>query len=227
MMDRKTYSRLQEKVNDKEPIAESTLPSRAAYHGKKRKGKRSKEGREKKTKVSVPLILLLILLMLPIGIISIISTGGPSKANPASKSSGEEVSFETDDTLQEEPPSVNEENEPEEEPEEEPEIETIKQEEPKRQNTKKPAEDRKEEKKPVNEDKEGNEAQSEEEKEADEQSTEADGTVVYHTVKPGETLFRIAMNYYQSQDGIDKIRQANGLGSNEISVGQTLKIPKP
>lgn len=49
--------------------------------------------------------------------------------------------------------------------------------------------------------------------------------VLYHTVKPGETLFRIAMNYYKSQDGIEIIRNANGIKENEIKVGETLKIP--
>ncbi|WP_053366988.1 LysM peptidoglycan-binding domain-containing protein [Bacillus sp. FJAT-27245] len=53
----------------------------------------------------------------------------------------------------------------------------------------------------------------------------SEGAVKYHTVKPGETLYRIAMMYYNSQDGIAKIRQANGIIENEIKVGQTLKIP--
>ncbi|WP_059170987.1 LysM peptidoglycan-binding domain-containing protein [Bacillus sp. FJAT-27445] len=51
------------------------------------------------------------------------------------------------------------------------------------------------------------------------------GIVKYHTVKPGETLFRIAMMYYKSQDGIEKIRKANAVNGNDIMVGQTLKIP--
>ncbi|OCA90962.1 hypothetical protein A8F94_03575 [Bacillus sp. FJAT-27225] len=49
--------------------------------------------------------------------------------------------------------------------------------------------------------------------------------ILYHTVKPGETLFRIAMTYYKNQAGIDTIRKANGLVGNEIETGQTLKIP--
>jgi LysM repeat protein len=50
--------------------------------------------------------------------------------------------------------------------------------------------------------------------------------MLYHTVKPNETLFRIAMNYYQSQSGIEIIQKANQLNGNEIKVGQVLKIPK-
>lgn len=46
-----------------------------------------------------------------------------------------------------------------------------------------------------------------------------------HVVAPGETLFRIAMNYYGSPDGVETIKSANGLSSNEISAGQTLRIP--
>ena len=49
-----------------------------------------------------------------------------------------------------------------------------------------------------------------------------------HTVQPGETLYRIAVNTYGAAGasaGVEKIKQANGLGSNEISVGQTLVLP--
>lgn len=45
---------------------------------------------------------------------------------------------------------------------------------------------------------------------------------VYHTVKPGENLYRIALRYGVSQAAI---RSANGLGSNSIRVGQKLRIP--
>lgn len=46
-----------------------------------------------------------------------------------------------------------------------------------------------------------------------------------HTVKPGETLYRIAMKYYHSKSGVDIIKKANNLKNDNISVGQTLKIP--
>ncbi|MFE0505725.1 LysM peptidoglycan-binding domain-containing protein [Peribacillus butanolivorans] len=49
--------------------------------------------------------------------------------------------------------------------------------------------------------------------------------VVLHTVKAEETLFRISMNYYKSQEGIALIKEWNGLNGNEISKGQVLKIP--
>ena len=46
-----------------------------------------------------------------------------------------------------------------------------------------------------------------------------------HTVKPGETLYRIAMNYYNSPDAVERIKEANGLSSDSISTGQTLNLP--
>lgn len=50
-------------------------------------------------------------------------------------------------------------------------------------------------------------------------------TVIYHTVQPKETLYRIAKKYYHSPEGIETIKKANSLKSNEIKVGQKLTIP--
>lgn len=65
-------------------------------------------------------------------------------------------------------------------------------------------------------------AEKEEKKEAEEKD---EYKFVYHTVQPQETLFRISMTYYKSQEGIELIRKWNGLSGNEISNGQVLKIP--
>ncbi|AYC29365.1 LysM peptidoglycan-binding domain-containing protein [Paenisporosarcina cavernae] len=46
-----------------------------------------------------------------------------------------------------------------------------------------------------------------------------------HTVAPGETLYRIAMNYYNDPSAVDKIKAANGLSSDSISAGQELILP--
>lgn len=46
-----------------------------------------------------------------------------------------------------------------------------------------------------------------------------------HKVANGETLYRISVNYYGSDVGVEKIKRANGLSSNNIMVGQTLTIP--
>ena len=49
--------------------------------------------------------------------------------------------------------------------------------------------------------------------------------VIQHVVQPNENLFRIALKYYSSADGVEIIKQYNGLKGNEIVVGSVLKIP--
>ncbi|WP_049681982.1 LysM peptidoglycan-binding domain-containing protein [Peribacillus loiseleuriae] len=49
--------------------------------------------------------------------------------------------------------------------------------------------------------------------------------IVYHTVSPNESLFIIAMNYYKSAAGIERIKEWNHIKGDEIQVGQVLKIP--
>lgn len=62
---------------------------------------------------------------------------------------------------------------------------------------------------------------------AKEEKTEPTETVnsKSHIVKPNETLYRIAVNYYNDPSAVEKIKSANGLTSNEISVGQKLVLP--
>lgn len=67
--------------------------------------------------------------------------------------------------------------------------------------------------------------EKEKQKQQEQQQQESKEKVVYHTVKQEETMYRIAMTYYQSQNGIEKIKRANNLQSNEIHVGQVLTIP--
>lgn len=55
--------------------------------------------------------------------------------------------------------------------------------------------------------------------------TVVDKDIVYHKVKKGETMYRIAMKYYQSKAGMERIKAANNLSSNEITAGQVLLIP--
>ncbi|MCM8762115.1 MAG: peptidoglycan DD-metalloendopeptidase family protein [Candidatus Omnitrophica bacterium] len=53
----------------------------------------------------------------------------------------------------------------------------------------------------------------------------------YHYVRQGENLFRISMYYYESKstkeilEGVEKIKNANNIKTNSISVGQRLLIP--
>lgn len=58
-----------------------------------------------------------------------------------------------------------------------------------------------------------------EEKAEDAIDTEDEG--VFHTVKKGETLYRISVNYKVS---VDQLKKLNGLTSNNISIGQKLKV---
>ncbi|OLS40205.1 LysM peptidoglycan-binding domain-containing protein [Bacillus sp. MRMR6] len=48
---------------------------------------------------------------------------------------------------------------------------------------------------------------------------------IYHTVQPGENLFRISMKYYHSKAGEEIIKKANKLLNENVYVGQVLKIP--
>lgn len=74
-------------------------------------------------------------------------------------------------------------------------------------------------------------AQAEAERRAAEEAekkaeAEAETTYIYHTVAANETLYRIAMNYYNSKSGVNIIKQANQLASDNVMVGQVLKIPQ-
>jgi LysM repeat protein len=57
------------------------------------------------------------------------------------------------------------------------------------------------------------------------QKADTSTKIIYHTVKPQETLYKIAMKYYYSIDGVEIIKEANHLKSEQITVGQVLKIP--
>lgn len=218
-------------VNEHKPNEEaspegfgSNLPSRTEYHRKK-ENRKDKKPKKRKIKWSIPLVLLLVLLMLPLAIIFLINTTGSSKAVNTASGSGEEVSFETDIETEPHETTVSKEESREEADTEEKGEKTKadqKKEEPKKVETPTEKTPKSEEKQPVVKEKpKDNKA------DAEPPNKKEDGKAVYHTVQPGENLFRIALKYYSSQAGVDKIRQANGLSGNEISVGQTLKIPQP
>jgi LysM repeat protein len=61
--------------------------------------------------------------------------------------------------------------------------------------------------------------------EANSEEATTDEKIVYHTVKEGDNLFRISLAYYNSQHGMELIRQANNLQGDEVQLGQILKIP--
>ncbi|WP_227395253.1 LysM peptidoglycan-binding domain-containing protein [Jeotgalibacillus aurantiacus] len=57
------------------------------------------------------------------------------------------------------------------------------------------------------------------------EETPAPSSETTHTVQPQETLYRIAVNYGLGSDGVDRLRELNGLSGNDIYTGQVLKIP--
>ena len=63
---------------------------------------------------------------------------------------------------------------------------------------------------------------AEEKRKAEEEAKKSQKT---HTVQSNETLYRIAMKYYNDPSAVEKIKQANGLSSESIMVGQTLVLP--
>lgn len=72
---------------------------------------------------------------------------------------------------------------------------------------------------------EGEVTEEEQEEVVEEQPTETETSGKTHIVQPNETLYRIAMNYYNSPDAVQKIKDANGLTSDSISEGQKLILP--
>lgn len=71
-----------------------------------------------------------------------------------------------------------------------------------------------------------NNSDQEKEAETTETTTESQSnSIVTHTVKPNENLYKIAMTYYHSPKGMEIIMKANNLQNNQISAGQVLKIP--
>lgn len=56
-------------------------------------------------------------------------------------------------------------------------------------------------------------------------STDSGVEALTYTVKPGDTLFGLALKFYNSNDGMEKIREANGLMGSLILTGQELLIP--
>lgn len=217
--------RLRKKIVRKRESAESStekeiLSPRSRLHREKRK--------KNKWKLKNPLISLLALcfILLPIAIYSMSQSWGIGKTENAEKASKNESGFET----------VGFENQNDkksttiEEREEIPKSDDKPPGKDKESNSsipaeKSPIEDEPNDKGSVSPDENQAKAdgKSDQEKTGKSQDEKA---VVYHTVKTNETLYRIAMKYFNSQSGIEIIKKANNLNSNEIQVGQVLAIPK-
>lgn len=217
-----------EKVKDGEfPVVEKNeLPSRTDIHRNKKN--------KTKLKVKFPIIRLLALffILLPIGIFSAYSVLGSKELN-----NNENVSTVVTEI------NVQDSKEVEKDDEETPETTELTESTDPNKGIEviEDVEEEVEKNKEISADKEDTETTKEEETNTTNQTSpekeqsQTDNTndaetttdnIVYHTVQPKETLFRIAMKYYKSQSGIEIIQNANNLNGNEIMVGQVLKIPK-
>lgn len=228
------YEHIEETTESNDERERESLPSRVELHGHKYKPwwfllprKTETEDDEKQKKISVHFVLLLIILTLPAALALLIKQGDRATVIPVSSGPGEEISIETEDpyietaTPTNEPPKESVDEEDRQETKDDDKEKPSKQEnpvEPEKVESK-PQETKEQHKKKEAEEKKKNQKKKEEKVETNE--------TTYHTVKPNETLYRIAMNYYQSPDGVEKIKRENGLSSNEISSGQRLKIPRP
>lgn len=216
--------------------ASSRLPSRVEFHGKKKKpgGKKNKESKKgSKVNKGFPMLqsLVAVLLLMPFliyGTLHFIS--GIEKTGGSSKEGAEEVIFEEGGetaSVDLTPPAKSEQEAGSKEKAKEKEKQQQKElaEQKQKQREKERMEAEKAKQQAENKPKPVPPAAAAPSVSKPDNPPAQEGKTVYHTVQPGETLFRIAMKYYQSQAGIEKIRQANGISGNEISVGQKLKVP--
>lgn len=210
---------------------ESSLPSRLELHRK-----RSKKTKKKKRNLKFLLIriLLIFFILLPVGsfyIYTVLFDKTPFSPHKE-KASGEEIAFETEGS------SKEYQLEKEDIPKENKEInQQQNKEEQKNTNQEKNVEKKdpplkSTEKNIENKEKTSKITEIENKEESSETTANGntanqDGKIIYHTVQPKETLFSIAMKYYHSQAGIEKIKQWNTITNNEIMVGQVLQIHLP
>jgi cytoskeletal protein RodZ len=210
-----------ERVQDETiPKKREPLPPRSELHREKKK--------KNKVKLKYPLISLLLLffILMPLTVFSIYSyfdsRNEPLMVLSEENNEVEEVQY--DRTDEEEDSGVVSEENPEAELPDDDETTVLE----KSKESVNDAEGTKEEKKlPAAKAAEVKEPEKEEpapEASDSVPTQETNPQIIYHTVQPQETIFRIAMKYYHSQDGIEKIKQANNLPSNEIQSGQVLKI---
>jgi LysM repeat protein len=225
--------KINEKIEDKD-----VLPPREQIHRQKKK--------KTKWKLKYPLIRLLVLffILLPIIIFSVISyQDGAKTVNGIEKSTKDNVGYETinlekskedDETNLEKSDESQEiiiENSDSEEPGEESQN-SVEQKPEENVNTSVQTPSTNENKTDTQVDKNSEQVIVTETPETKETpgstettETSTESKIKYHTVKPNENLYRLAMTYYNSPKGMDIIMIANNLNSNQISAGQVLKIP--
>ncbi|MBU8879143.1 LysM peptidoglycan-binding domain-containing protein [Bacillus sp. FJAT-29790] len=215
---------------DENLIEKESMPPRSRLHREKKK--------KTKWKLKYPVIRLLALffILLPITIYSMYNYLSRGHLGNSEKASSSQPGYET---VEKEKETKVEEREKEKEKEKETETETIPPSEKKASGGEKAVEAEISipvPKPPVVGDSGDKGSISDENKESPETgakpkedkqvNVQEEPAVRYHTVQPNETVYRIAMNYYQSPSGIEIIKKANNLKGNEILAGQVLVIPK-
>lgn len=223
--------KINEHIDEKVEAADAMPPREHVHRAKKKK---------MKWKLKYPVIRLLVLffILLPVIIFSIISYVDGKKIVRPEKTSGDSVetinledSNDEDNKLpedgqiidQEEEPNKVEENSPAPQSEEETPAEEIEASDEASSSPANPVSSEvAAEEQPVEKNSQpANSPKSQPQPKPVAKSTK----IVYHTVQPKETLFRLSMKYYNSQAGINIIRKANRIQGDEIYVGQVLKIP--
>jgi LysM repeat protein len=194
-----------EKINEETTEVRDQLPPREQIHREKRK--------KTKWKIKYPIIRILVLffILLPIVIFSAYSYLEEGKGSKTEKVTGDSSGYEvinfekseTESTVETE--ADEKENAPVEDDQEAVEVQqSISQDTPIESPASEPI--------PIS-------------GQGTDKNVEPAPSVIYHTVKSGENLYRISLKYYHSKAGEDTIRKANNLKGNEIYLGQVLKIP--
>lgn len=214
----------EEEATEKLQEKESSLPSRSTVH------------KNKKKKIKIPVISLLafLFILLPVTLLLINSLlNGKDFSNLLSTESTTGL-FENVNIQKENRTNNNDETPRDDKGDEQEDIviesnSTVEEEEIATDNLKendiKQEEDKSKENKTDSEEPVNNVPKEEEKKtEEDTQQTNSKEKIVYHTVAKGENLYRIALKYYPSGNGMEKIKAANNMTSDQVQLGQTLKI---
>lgn len=227
-----------EEVPVTEEREESSLPSRSTVH------------KNKKKKIKIPIISLLafLFILLPVALLLILNGKDISNLLSTENTSGvfenvniqkgyspnnkttpddsdnnqDELVIESNSTVKKEeiPADKFKEKADENVKEKEKKKEAEKQKEQKELKEQKEQKEEKEEKQRSEKKVENEPKQKEEES----SQTNPNEKIVYHTVAKGENLYRIALKYYPNGDGMGKIKAANNMTTDQVQLGQTLKI---
>ncbi|WP_312098612.1 LysM peptidoglycan-binding domain-containing protein [Niallia sp.] len=219
--------RLKKVTNEEEQAedrVESSLPSRSIVH------------KNKKKKLKIPIISLLAFLFVLLPVVLLLINSLLNGKNFSNLLTTENTSglFENVNIQKEKPTDNNQTNRVNQEQEEiviesnSKAEEDVEGENPQEKATEESEENAKEEKseseQTIKNAPKKEEPEEDKEKVEAEQQTSPDEKIVYHTVAKGENLYRIALKYYPNGDGVEKIKAANNMTTEQVQLGQTLKI---